>query len=44
MTADQPGTDVGVVAEGFVSVTPISLDWTDRDALGGLANRLEHSK
>lgn len=26
--ADQPGTDVQAVSEGFVSLTPISLDWT----------------
>ncbi|HRF60939.1 MAG TPA: 5'/3'-nucleotidase SurE [Fimbriimonadaceae bacterium] len=26
--ADQPGTDVHAVSEGFVSLTPISLDWT----------------
>jgi len=25
----QPGTDVEAVSEGFVSVTPVSLDWTD---------------
>lgn len=29
MTANQPGTDVHAVSEGFVSITPISLDWTD---------------
>lgn len=29
MTSDQPGTDVQAVSEGFVSVTPVSLDWTD---------------
>jgi 5'-nucleotidase len=26
----QPGTDVEAVSEGFVSITPVSLDWTDR--------------
>lgn len=29
MRADQPGTDVQAVSEGFVSLTPVSLDWTD---------------
>jgi 5'-nucleotidase len=35
----QPGTDFGALAEGFVSVTPLHLDLTDRqmmDALSGL--------
>lgn len=26
--AEQPGTDVAAVSEGFVAITPISLDWT----------------
>ncbi len=25
----QPGTDVEAVSQGFVSITPVSLDWTD---------------
>jgi 5'-nucleotidase len=29
MDPDQPGTDVEAVSQGFVSITPISLDWTD---------------
>jgi len=29
MQADQPGTDVAAVSEGFVSITPVGLDWTD---------------
>ncbi len=29
MKPDQPGTDVEAVSEGFVSITPVSLDWTD---------------
>jgi 5'-nucleotidase len=33
MDADQPGTDVQAVSDGFVSITPISLDWTDRSHL-----------
>jgi 5'/3'-nucleotidase len=40
LTADQPGTDVEAVNEGFVSVTPISLDWTDHDFLGTLRSGL----
>jgi len=26
---DQPGTDVAAVSEGFVSITPVTLDWTN---------------
>lgn len=29
MNPDQPGSDVNAVSEGFVSITPVSLDWTD---------------
>lgn len=29
MKPDQPGTDVQAVSEGFVSITPVSLDWTN---------------
>jgi 5'-nucleotidase len=29
MEPNQPGTDVQAVNDGFVSVTPVSLDWTD---------------
>lgn len=29
MRADQPGTDVNAVSEGFVSITPVTLDWTN---------------
>jgi 5'-nucleotidase len=29
MDPDQPATDVNAVSEGFVSITPVSLDWTD---------------
>ena len=28
MSADQPRTDVQAVSEGFVAVTPLSLNWT----------------
>jgi len=33
MHREQPNTDVGAVSEGFVSITPVSLDWTHEDAL-----------
>ena len=33
MDKDQPDTDVEAVSEGFVSVTPITLDWTDHSRL-----------
>jgi 5'-nucleotidase len=39
MTGNQPGTDVHAVSEGFVSITPVSLDWTDY----ALADELEKS-
>jgi 5'-nucleotidase len=29
VTGDQPGTDVEAIVDGFVSVTPVSMDWTD---------------
>lgn len=29
MEPNQPGTDVQAVDEGFVSITPVSLDWTN---------------
>lgn len=29
MDPNQPGTDVEAVSSGFVSITPVSLDWTD---------------
>jgi 5'-nucleotidase len=29
MDRNQPGTDVEAVSQGFVSITPVSLDWTD---------------
>lgn len=41
MRTDDPNTDVNAVSEGYVSITPVSLDWTDhafaqelRDAFG----------
>ena len=36
MSGDQPRTDVQAVNEGFVSVTPLSLNWT----AGNLANQV----
>ncbi len=35
-----PGTDFDAVADGFVSVTPLTVDLTDRDALDPLRNWL----
>lgn len=40
MDRDQPGTDVQAVVEGFVSITPISLDWTQHAALAGIEGHL----
>jgi len=36
METDQPGTDVQAVNDGFVSITPVSLDWTDRELMAEL--------
>ena len=33
MDPNQPGTDVQAVDEGFVAITPVSLDWTNHSAL-----------
>jgi 5'-nucleotidase len=33
MSGDQAGTDVEAVSEGFVSITPVSLDWTNHGAI-----------
>jgi len=35
---DEPGTDVGVVAKGLVSVTPLKIDSTDAQMLASLAS------
>ncbi len=35
---DQPGTDVKAVSEGFVSITPMTLDWTNYSQLSPLAS------
>ncbi|MEQ1821248.1 MAG: 5'/3'-nucleotidase SurE [Fimbriimonadaceae bacterium] len=36
MNPDQPGTDVQAVSEGFVSITPITLDWTATSTMADL--------
>lgn len=36
MSGEQPGTDVEAVKDGFVSITPVSVNWTDRSALTDL--------
>ncbi|SHJ03292.1 5'-nucleotidase /3'-nucleotidase /exopolyphosphatase [Palleronia salina] len=36
----QPGTDAAVNLDGWISVTPLVADLTDRDTLGELADRL----
>lgn len=36
MDHNQPGTDVEAVSDGFVSITPVSLDWTDHTHLKAL--------
>lgn len=38
MDADQPNTDVQAVSEGFVAITPITIDWTDYEHLAVLEN------
>lgn len=35
------GTDLAAIAETKISVTPLSLDFTDRDSLAGLEKRLD---
>ena len=41
MDPDQPGTDVEAVSQGFVSITPISLDWTHYSLMDRLSQALE---
>jgi 5'-nucleotidase len=36
MHGDQPETDVSAVSEGFVSITPIRMNWTDDETLRNL--------
>lgn len=40
MTGDQPGTDVAAVSEGFVSITPVTLDWTNHQAVRAIESAL----
>ncbi|MBS1705604.1 MAG: 5'/3'-nucleotidase SurE [Armatimonadetes bacterium] len=39
MKTDEEGSDVRAVTEGFVSITPISLDWTHSAVLDSLQSR-----
>ncbi|MBN8870607.1 MAG: 5'/3'-nucleotidase SurE [Solirubrobacterales bacterium] len=36
---DQPDTDIGAIARGHITVTPLSLDWTHHDEIEGLRDR-----
>lgn len=36
---DQPDTDIGAIARGRLTVTPLSLDWTHHDRIEGLRDR-----
>lgn len=36
MDTTQVGTDVAAVSEGFVSITPVQLDWTDHQLMADL--------
>jgi 5'-nucleotidase len=42
--ADQPGTDVQAVNEGFVSITPITLDWSNHAHVEELRKAFIRSK
>lgn len=44
MSADQPGTDVEAVSRGFVAITPISLDWTDREYAEVIRHELSRTR
>ncbi len=41
MEPNQPGTDVQAVSEGFVSITPVSLDWTNRGLMEHLSESMK---
>ena len=41
MEPNQPETDVQAVSEGFVSITPVSLDWTNHRHAGELAQSMK---
>jgi len=40
LSGEQPNTDVQAVRDGFVSVTPVSLNWTDAEFIGELERGL----
>ena len=40
MKSEVSGTDINAVCEGFVSVTPVSLDWTRHDAMNSLQQKI----
>jgi 5'-nucleotidase len=40
--AEQQGTDVAAVSDGFVSISPITLDWTNHDLIDELDHALRH--
>lgn len=42
MEPNQPGTDVQAVDDGFVSITPITLDWTDTALMSELHTAMRH--
>lgn len=39
---EQQGTDVEAVTEGFVSITPVTLDWTDHQHVDTLRGHFRH--
>src|SRR2546421_10169373 len=41
MDSGQPGTDVEAVNNGYVAITPITIDWTDYDYAEALKSHLE---
>lgn len=44
MHPEQPGTDVEAINEGYVSITPITLDWTNHAHVRTLATAFEEAK
>lgn len=42
MDQDQPGTDVEAVSQGYVAITPITLDWTHHAMIPTLRDALAH--
>lgn len=41
MKPDEQGTDVQAVGEGFVAITPLTLDWTDHASVAGFQRHWE---